>query len=121
VDRGTRKVFVLVLGAVIVLTGAAAFLLGGSSFIDPSAPANATAVDGVIVAVRSEGLDRVNGFDLRTIDQGTLAFTLGDLENGAEFPPGHLVEHQATAQPVRVWYRTEGGDKVAVRLEDAPS
>ncbi len=68
----------------------------------PGAPAGATGRDGVIVAVRSEGLDRVNGFDLRTIDQGTLAFTLGDLENGAEFPPGHLVEHQATAQPVRV-------------------
>jgi hypothetical protein len=121
VDRGTRNIFALVLIAVIVVTAAAAFLLGGSSLIDPGAPANATAVDGVIVAVRSEGLDRVNGFDLRTIDQGTLAFTVGDLENGSEFPPGHLVEHQATAQPVRVWYRTEGTDKVAVRLEDAPS
>ena len=44
---------------------------------------------------------------------------LGDLENGTEFPPGHLVEHQATAQPVRVWYRTENGARVAVRLEDA--
>ena len=120
-DRGTRNLFALVLVAVIAVTAAAAFLLGGSSLIDPGAPANATAVDGVIVAVPSEGLDRVNGFDLRTIDQGTLAFSLGDLENGAEFPPGHLVEHQATAQPVRVWYRTEGSDRVAVRLEDAPS
>ena len=103
------------------MTAAAAFLLGGSSLIDPGAPADATAVDRRDRRRRSEGLDRVNGFDLRTIDQGTLAFTLGDLENGAEFPPGHLVEHQATAQPVRVWYRTEGGDRVAVRLEDAPS
>ena len=120
-DRGTRKLFALALVAVVAVAAAAAFLLGGSSVIDPGAPANATSVDGVIVAVRSEGLDRVNGFDLRTIDKGTLAFTLGDLENGAEFPPGHLVEHQATAQPVRVWYRTEGGDRVAVRLEDAPS
>ena len=111
----------LALAAVILATAAAALLLGGSSLIDPGAPANATAVDGVIVAVRAEGLDQVDGFDLRTTDQGTLAFTLGDLENGTEFPPGHLVEHQATAQPVRVWYRTEGGDRVAVRLEDAPS
>ena len=110
----------LALVVVVAAAGAAAFLLGGSSVIDPDAPADATAVDGVIVAVRSEGLDRVNGFDLRTIDQGTLAFTLGDLENGTEFPPGHLVEHQATAQPVRVWFRTEGGDRVAIRLEDAP-
>jgi len=121
VDRGTRNIFALALVVVVVVAGAAAFLLGGSSLIDPGAPADATAVDGVIVAVRSEGLDRVNGFDLRTIDRGTLAFTLGDLENGAEFPPGHLVEHQATAQPVRVWFRTEAGDRVAIRLEDAPS
>ena len=120
-DRSTRNLFALVLVAVIAVTAAAAFVLGGSSLIDPEAPANAASVDGVIVAVRSEGLDRVNGFDLRTIGQGTIAFTIGDLENGAEFPPGHLVEHQATAQPVRVWYRTEGGDRVAVRLEDAPS
>ncbi len=120
-DRGTRNLYGSVLIALIVVTGAAALLLGRTSLIDPGAPPNATPIDGVIVAVRSQGLDRVNGFDLRTIDQGTLAFTLGDLENGAEFPPGHLVEHQATARPVRVWYRTEGGDRVAVRLEDAPS
>ena len=60
---------------------------------------------GVIVGVDSEGLDQVRGFSLRTDDGVTLAFTIGALENGAAFPPGHLVEHQATAQPVRVWYR----------------
>jgi hypothetical protein len=121
VDRATRNLFVLVFVVVILVTGAAALLLGGTSRIDPGAPADATSVDGVIVAVRSEGLDKVSGFDLRTTDQGTLQFTLGDLENGAQFPPGHLVEHQATALPVRVWYRSEGGDRVAVRLEDAPN
>jgi hypothetical protein len=121
VDHGTRNLFVLALVAVIALTAAGAFLLGGSSAIDPDAPADATSVDGVIVAVRSEGLDQVNGFDLRTTNQGTLAFTLGDLENAVEFPPGHLVEHQATGTPVRVWYRSEAGDRVAVRLEDAPT
>ena len=120
-DRGTRNLFALVFVVVILVAGAAALLLGGTSRTDPGAPADATPVDGVIVAVRSEGLDKVSGFDLRTTDQGTLAFTLGDLENGAQFPPGHLVEHQATAQPVRVWYRSEGSDKVAVRLEDAPN
>jgi hypothetical protein len=120
-DRGTRNLFALALVAVIAVTGAAAILLGGRSLVDPGAPANAVAVDGVVVSVQSAGLDRVSGFSLRTIDQGTLAFTLGDLENGVEFPPGHLVEHQATAQPVRVWYRSEGGAKVAIRLEDAPS
>jgi hypothetical protein len=119
VDRRTRNLFLLALVVVIGLTGAAAFLLGGTSLRDPEAPKDAQAVVGVIVGVDSAGLDRVNGFTLRTTDQGSLVFTMGDLENGAEFPPGHLVEHQATAQPVRVWYRTEGTEKVAIRLEDA--
>ncbi len=118
-DRRTRNLFIAVLVVVIGVTGAAAFLLGGTAIRDPEAPPGAQAAVGVIVGVRSEGLDRVSGFDLRTTDQGTLAFTLGELDNGAEFPPGHLVEHQATAQPVRVWYRTEDGVRVAVRLEDA--
>jgi len=57
---------------------------------------------------------------VRTQDGATIALTVGDLENGAAFPPGHLVEHQATAQPVRVWYVVEGQANVAIRIEDAP-
>jgi hypothetical protein len=119
VDRRTRNQFALMLAVVIVVTGAAAFLLGSSALRDPNAPPDATAVVGVIVGVQSEGLDRVSEFTLRTTDQGSIVFTIGDLENGVEFPPGHLVEHQATAQPIRVWYRMEGDTKVAIRLEDA--
>ncbi len=118
-DPRARNLFVLVFVAVIALTGGAAILLGSTSLRDPGAPANATAVVGVIVAVDSAGLDRVRGFTLRTTDQGSIPFVIGDLENGAEFPPGHLVEHQASARPVRVWYRTEGDVRVAIRLEDA--
>ena len=117
-DRRTRNLFVLALVAVIGITAAAATLLGAASPPDP-VPSGATPVVGVIVGVRSEGLDKVTGFTLRTTDRGSLVFTVGALENGAQFPPGHLVEHQATAQPVRVWYRTEGGVMVAIRLEDA--
>ena len=73
----------------------------------------------MIVGVDSAGLDGSSGFTLRTTDGHASCSRIGDLENGAEFPPGHLVEHQATAQPVRVWYRTEGDERVAVRLEDA--
>ena len=47
-------------------------------------------------------------------------FQLDQLENGTEFPPGHLVEHQATAEPVQVWYRDEAGTLHAIRIEDAP-
>ena len=118
-DRRTRNLFLVALVVVIGLTAAAALLLGGSAVRDPDAPPGAVSAVGVIVGVESEGLDRVAGFDLRTTDQGTLTFVIGALENGAEFPPGHLVEHQSTAQPVRVWYRTEDGVRVAVRLEDA--
>ena len=118
-DRRTRNLFLGALLVIVGLTAAAAFLLGGAAVRDPDAPPGAEAVVGVIVGVASEGLDRVSGFDLRTTDQGTLAFTIGTLDNGAEFPPGHLVEHQSTAQPVRVWFRTENGVRVAVRLEDA--
>jgi hypothetical protein len=119
VDRRTRNLFTLVLVGVVVLTGAAALVLGRSGPADPVPPPGATPVVGVIVGVQAQGLDRVTGFTLRTTDRGSLQFTLGDLENSAQFPPGHLVEHQATAQPVRVWYRADDDVLVAIRLEDA--
>ena len=74
---------------------------------------------GVIVGVQATSLTDVQGFTLRTTDGDSVQFAIGDLENGSQFPPGHLVEHQSTAQPIRVWYRTEDGVKVAIRLEDA--
>jgi hypothetical protein len=118
-DRRTRSLFALALGAIVLLTAGAAFLLGGTSNPDPGAPAGARSIVGVIVGVDARSLTDVRGFTLRTTDGVTTVFDLGALENGAEFPPGHLVEHQATAQPVRVWYRTDGGRKLAIRLEDA--
>ena len=118
-ERRSRNLFALVLVAAITLASAAVLLVGTGILRDAGAPANATAAVGVVVGVKAEGLDRVSGFTLRTTDQGTLVFAIGGLENGAEFPPGHLVEHQATAQLVRVWYRTEAGVRVAIRLEDA--
>jgi hypothetical protein len=47
-------------------------------------------------------------------------FRLDRLENGTAFPPGHLAEHQATAEPVRVWYSDEAGTRYAIRVDDAP-
>lgn len=112
-DRRTRNLFLLALVVLVVATGGAALLLSDGA-------GSGRSVVGVIVGVESEGLDRVRGFDLRTEDGQTVEFAIGTLENGAEFPPGHLVEHQATAQRVRVWYVIEGGSSVAVRLEDSP-
>jgi hypothetical protein len=120
-DRGTRRLFTLVLIALIAATGGAAFLLSGSGSDLTGGPSpTARAVDGVVVGVHSAGLDRVRGFSLRTADGATLEFAIGTLENGAAFPPGHLVEHQATAQRIRVSYLDRDDGLVAVRLEDAP-
>lgn len=117
-DGRTRSLFAGVLVAIIVLGVGAAVLLGGAG--GTPEPTGTESALGVIVAVDSAGLDKVSGFSLRTGDGVSLAFDLRALENGAQFAPGHLVEHQATGQPVRVWYRAEGGVRLAIRLEDAP-
>ena len=75
---------------------------------------------GLVVAVDSSGLTNVRGFSIRTHDGRTVAFKVGVLENGAEFPPGHLLEHAATGVRVVVTYRQENGVLVAIRLDDAP-
>ena len=63
----------------------------------------------------------VHSFTLRANDGQRLTFGLAELQNGTQFPPGHLAEHQATSQPVRVFYRDAGGTLQALRLEDAHS
>ena len=111
--------FALVLIAVIAITGGAALVLSDTSMFDPDGSSDVAAVEGVVVAVDSTGLTDVRGFTLRAVGGDTMAFRLGELENATEFPPGHLTEHQATAAPIRVWYRMEGDERYAVRLEDA--
>jgi hypothetical protein len=86
---------------------------------DASPPAPASPVVGVVTKVDSAGLDKVSGFTLRTNAGQTLVFTIGTLENGAQFPPGHLAEHLATGAPVRVSFRETGGQLVVYRIEDA--
>jgi hypothetical protein len=76
---------------------------------------------GLVIAVDSSGLTDVRGFTIRTNDGRTVVFRLGVLENGAAFPPGHLLEHAATGVKVVVTYRRENGELVAIRLEDAPA
>jgi hypothetical protein len=86
-----------------------------------ASPDVSSPVDGVIIAVDSAGLGDVRGFTLRP-SSGSFAFTfeLGTLENPTEFPPGHLAEHLASSQPVRVYFRrSEDGRHVVYRLEDA--
>ena len=116
-DPRTRNVFVGILVLVIAVMAVAAILLGQAP--PPAPPPDAAAVEGIIVAVDSAGLTDVKSFDLRAADGTTMTYSLERLENGASFPPGHLVEHQASASPVRVWYTTDGGVLYAIRLDDA--
>jgi hypothetical protein len=118
VDRGTRRLFLGALVALVVVVGVATIVLSAPP-TGGGGPPGTTAVEGVIVAVDAEGLGDVRSFDLRTTDGTIRTFGLAALENGFEFPPGHLIEHSATAQPVRVWYRTEAGEDLAIRLDDA--
>jgi len=120
VDPRTRRLFLAVLGIVVAVAAMTAVVSGGATTTPVATPPpDAAQLVGVIVRVDAASLTDVRGFTLRTEDGATVPFKLGALQNGAQFPPGHLVEHQATAQPVRVWYLTTGGDKVAIRLEDA--
>ena len=76
-------------------------------------------VAGIVTDVDSAGLTDVRGFTLRSSSGETLVFVIGTLENGDEFPPDRLVEHQAAASPVLVFFREENGQLVVFRIEDA--
>jgi hypothetical protein len=110
----TRRVVFLAVVALAV-TAAVAFVAG--SFARPAGRTET----GVVIAVDRVSLADVRGFTLRTADGRTVVFRLGPLENAGQFAPGHLGEHQATATPILVTYRDEGGERLVYRLEDAPT
>jgi hypothetical protein len=118
VDRSTRNLFAAILVVILVIGGGAALVLGGTSMVQPDGRPTLT---GVVVGVDAAGLTDVRGFTIRGDDGRIVEFTMGPLENGAQFPPGHLSEHQATAEPVRVTYVDDDGALVAVRIDDAPT
>ena len=108
-----RRMPVVGIGVAVAVIALTAFLV--ASLAQPPRQTET----GVVIAVDAAGLTDVRGFTIRTSDGRTVAFRLGQLENGAEFPPGHLGEHIATAVPVLVTYHDESGERVVVRLEDA--
>jgi hypothetical protein len=113
-ERRTRTRFALLLAVILATTAVAAILTSRAS------TPTERSVTGVIAGVQSEGLDRVRSFSLRADDGTVLEFGLDRLRNAVEFPPGHLAEHQATGQRVRVTFLQLGESRAAVRLEDAP-
>jgi hypothetical protein len=72
---------------------------------------------GVVVEIESAGLGEVESF---TLKQGTRTFEIF-IDPGAaySFPPAHLHNHLATAQPVRVEAEGRAGRLVATSIEDA--
>lgn len=109
--------------AILVGIAIAACSPDGSPPRNPYAPQGtptlSVPVEGVVIAVDTAGLDHVNGFTIRTSSGETLTFVMGTLENASEFPPSHLIEHKATASPVRVWFTPEADGPVVYRIEDA--
>jgi hypothetical protein len=98
-----------------------AMLLGVVVACDSGPGADRQIATGVVVDVDATGLDRVDSFTIRTSEGAVRSFGVGALDPGS-FPPGHLTEHAATAQPIVVTYVVaDDGAEVAVKLEDAPT
>jgi hypothetical protein len=121
VDARTRRLFALLFVAIVIITAIAAILFSETGIIDPDRPAGTSDMTGVVVGVDSGGLADVRGFTLRRPGGELVEFSLRALQNATEFAPSHLAEHQATAEPVRVWWRMDGADRLAIQLEDAPT
>lgn len=76
---------------------------------------------GVVTDVRSTGLVVIDGFTLRTSDGRELTsfHTTQTRFDAAGFPPQHLQEHRALAEPVRVTDAAKDGTNRVIKLEDA--
>lgn len=85
----------------------------------PSQEVPGSPIAGVVTSIDSAGLDQVRGFTLQSMNGTSFTFVIGVLENGADFAPGHLTEHMASAAPVLVFFKVVDGKFVVYRLEDA--
>jgi len=125
VDRRTRNLFALVLVVILAVTGGAAIVLSDTTMPMPvpELPGGGSFICAVVVEVDTRGLNDVRAFKLRsgnkTFGETFFDFQVGELENADEFPPAQLLEHQATAERVCVFYRMEDGVRYATRIEDA--
>ena len=96
-------------------TGSAAPVDSSSAPAVPESP-----VAGIVIAVDTAGATLIKGFTLRNNDGDTIAFTIGTLDNPDDFPASQLKDHEASATPVFVFFREEGGHLVVYHLENAP-
>ena len=105
-----------------IALGVAVAACGGSADVPASvAPAPSgleSPVEGVPIDIDAEGFTKVLAFTLRMDDGAQVLFRMGTIENAAQFPPNHLAEHLAGSTRIRVFFRRDGSDLVAYRLED---
>ncbi len=80
------------------------------------------AVTGLVTAVDAPSLTQLDGFSFRTDDGRALGFRIAPEANRQDpqrgFVPGHLREHALTSTKVKITYREEGNELLAVRIED---
>jgi hypothetical protein len=86
-----------------------------------TSPAQTRTAHGVLLAVDSPSLQRVDRFTLRTDDGQELDFVAApDFNQGSAHPmsPGHMRQHMALAEAATVTYREDGGRLVALNATD---
>lgn len=76
-----------------------------------------TEVTGVVVEIEAQGLGDVRAFTVKDGDDLYEISVDPDIDYG--FNLGHLNEHRATAEPVRVELEERGDELVALSIEDA--
>lgn len=77
-------------------------------------------VEGIIIKVDVASLTQVETFTMRDNDNNIIVFRIApdarqDLEEG--FVPSHLREHAVAVGQVKVFYRVEGGEFLALKIE----
>jgi protein SCO1/2 len=118
----TRRLLPILL-AVVVVVAVAGCSGGGSPATDaPRTNAPTITASGVITAVDQPGVAEVDGFSLRTDDGSTITFAVGELDvSGSAHPASHFRSLMALSTPVRVTYRDQADEHVAIRVDELPA
>ena len=77
-------------------------------------------VEGIITNVDAASLTQVETFTMRDNDNNIIVFRIApdatrNLEEG--FVPSHLREHAVAVEQVKVFYRVEDGESLALKIE----
>ncbi len=111
----------LMLVVAAVLVAACSGGQGGTDSGASGSPEGHQEAVGIVIDIKSTSPADVSGFTLRTSSGEMLVLEIdqGDPPAG-DFPPAHLREHMAAAEPVRVVYEPGPDTLLARELFDAP-